>query len=168
MLGDAIAALRGVKSGLRHMPGGKGGPRFVVLFSQASSASGMTQKEQQQVVQDFKKGLFNVIVATCIGEEGLDIGEVDLIVHYDCVKSTVRNTQRNGRTGRKRAGRVVQLALADGAVGAGASTSEDQRKLQASAKNSKKVFRMLSKMYEAGKFRMLARPPPPSPRPAPC
>ena len=33
MLGDSIAALGGVKSGLRHTAGGKG-PKFVVLFSQ--------------------------------------------------------------------------------------------------------------------------------------
>jgi Lhr-like helicase len=31
----------------------------------------------------FKKGTYNTIVATSIGEEGLDIGEVDLIVCYD-------------------------------------------------------------------------------------
>ena len=37
MLGDSIAALRGVKSGLRHMPGGNAGLKFLfyVLFSQA-------------------------------------------------------------------------------------------------------------------------------------
>lgn len=40
---------------------------------------------------------------------GLDIGEVDLIVCYDAPKSPVRLTQRMGRTGRKREGRIVIL-----------------------------------------------------------
>ena len=42
-------------------------------------------------------------------EEGLDIGDVDLIVCYDALGSATRNTQRHGRTGRKHAGRVVTL-----------------------------------------------------------
>lgn len=38
--------------------------------------SGITQKEQQKVLADFRKGAFNTLVATCIGEEGLDICQV--------------------------------------------------------------------------------------------
>ena len=53
--------------------------------------------------QAFRKGVVNTLVCTCIGEEGLDVGEVDLIVHYDVVQSAIRNVQRSGRTGRKRA-----------------------------------------------------------------
>lgn len=40
------------------------------------NGDGMTQKEQGQVLEDFKAGACNVLVATCIGEEGLDIPEV--------------------------------------------------------------------------------------------
>jgi ATP-dependent DNA helicase MPH1 len=42
------------------------------------------------VIQKFKSGEFNVLVATCIGEEGLDIGDVDLIICYDTSSSPVR------------------------------------------------------------------------------
>lgn len=49
------------------------------------------------------------MVATCIAEEGLDIAEVDLIISYDMVASPIRMIQRNGRTGRKRDGKVVIL-----------------------------------------------------------
>ena len=55
---------------------------------------------------------YNTLVATCIGEEGLDIGEVDLIINYDAPKSAIRQTQRSGRTGRKHEGRVVYLVTA--------------------------------------------------------
>jgi hypothetical protein len=37
---------------------------------------GMAQKEQKAVLADFRAGAFNVLVATCIGEEGLDIPQV--------------------------------------------------------------------------------------------
>jgi len=55
---------------------------------------GMNQKEQQKVLENFKAGVYNVIVCTCIGEEGLDIGEVDLIVNFDCLQSPIRMIQR--------------------------------------------------------------------------
>ena len=67
------------------------------------SGKGLNQKEQARVVQQFKAGGYNTLVATCIGEEGLDIGEVDLIVCYDVTNPTAM-VQRMGRTGRKRQG----------------------------------------------------------------
>ena len=48
-------------------------------------------------------------MATCVGEEGLDIGEVDLIVCFDAAKSPIRLVQRMGRTGRKRDGRIIVM-----------------------------------------------------------
>eukprot|EP00871_Galdieria_phlegrea_P004406 jgi/Galph1/4967/GphlegSOOS_G3661.1 len=74
-----------------------------------SAASGMTQKEQIQVLRDFRNGNFNVLVSTSIGEEGLDIADVDLIISYDVVTSPIRMLQRMGRTGRAREGRIVVL-----------------------------------------------------------
>lgn len=56
-----------------------------------------------------QSGKYNVLVSTCVGEEGLDIGEVDLIVCYDTNTSGIRQVQRMGRTGRKRQGRIVHL-----------------------------------------------------------
>lgn len=57
----------------------------------------------------FREGGYNTLVATCVGEEGLDIGEVDLIVCFDAHKSPIRLVQRMGRTGRKRSGRIVVI-----------------------------------------------------------
>ena len=53
--------------------------------------------------------MYNVLVATCIGEEGLDIGEVDLIICYDSGLDPTRFVQRIGRCGRKRVGKVYLL-----------------------------------------------------------
>ncbi|KAI1779444.1 P-loop containing nucleoside triphosphate hydrolase protein [Hypoxylon cercidicola] len=87
--------------------------RAAVFVGQADSkrSGGMKQAEQIERIQKFKQGEFNVLVATSIGEEGLDIGQVDLIVCYDASASPIRMLQRMGRTGRKRAGRVVLLLM---------------------------------------------------------
>jgi Fanconi anemia group M protein len=74
------------------------------------SSKGQTQKMQQAVLQKFRAGGYNTIVATSIAEEGLDIMEVDLVICFDANVSPIRMIQRMGRTGRKRDGRVVVLA----------------------------------------------------------
>lgn len=86
-------------------------PHVFVGQASARNSEGMDQKTQSDIVQKFKKGVYNTIVATSIGEEGLDIGEVDLIVCYDSSASPVRMLQRMGRTGRKRAGKIVLLLM---------------------------------------------------------
>ncbi|VDD83024.1 unnamed protein product [Mesocestoides corti] len=68
-----------------------------------------TQRDQLQVMRDFREGRVNILISTCIGEEGVDVGQVDLIVCFDAHKSPARLIQRLGRTGRRRAGRVVVL-----------------------------------------------------------
>ena len=65
-----------------------------------------------QVVRKFRDGGYNTLVCTCVGEEGLDIGEVDLIICFDAHKSPIRLVQRMGRTGRKRNGRIVTIVAA--------------------------------------------------------
>ncbi|KAI4241024.1 MAG: hypothetical protein L6R40_004772 [Gallowayella cf. fulva] len=82
-------------------------PRVFVGQANSKGSEGMGQKTQLDVIQKFKNGIYNTLVATSIGEEGLDIGEVDLIVCYDASASPIRMLQRMGRTGRKRAGNIV-------------------------------------------------------------
>ena len=84
-------------------------PKHFVGQAPSSSNKGLNQREQIEIVKRFKEGVYNTIVATCVGEEGLDIGEVDLIVLYDMKTSPISYVQRIGRTGRKRDGRVVVL-----------------------------------------------------------
>lgn len=68
-----------------------------------------TQRDQLRVMEEFREGRVNILISTCVGEEGLDVGQVDLIVCFDAHKSPARLVQRVGRTGRKRSGRVVVL-----------------------------------------------------------
>jgi len=55
-------------------------------------------------------GEYNVLVATSVAEEGLDIAECDLVVFYETVASIIKFIQRQGRTGRKRAGTVASCS----------------------------------------------------------
>ncbi len=79
-----------------------------VLIGQAGEA-GLKQKKQIEVVQKFRDGVFRVLVATRVGEEGLDIAEVNQVIFYDNVPSSIRYIQRRGRTGRRGAGKLVVL-----------------------------------------------------------
>ncbi|KAG1841332.1 P-loop containing nucleoside triphosphate hydrolase protein [Suillus subalutaceus] len=83
--------------------------RFIGQGTDKQGRKGFAQKEQLEVIKKFKAGEFNVLVSTSIGEEGLDIGEVDMIVCYDAQKTPIRMLQRVGRTGRKRDGYVHVL-----------------------------------------------------------
>ncbi|KAG9249515.1 ATP-dependent DNA helicase mph1 [Emericellopsis atlantica] len=85
--------------------------RVFVGQADGKRGEGMKQAEQINAIKKFKDGEFNVLVATSIGEEGLDIGQVDLIVCYDSSASPIRMLQRMGRTGRKRAGNIVLLLM---------------------------------------------------------
>lgn len=86
-------------------------PHVFVGQTATKKSDGMDQKTQIDIIKKFKAGTYNTLVATSIGEEGLDIGEVDLIIMYDCSKSPIRMLQRMGRTGRKRAGNIVCLLM---------------------------------------------------------
>lgn len=65
----------------------------VAESSLGGQGTGQCQSEQQAVVRAFNRGDYNVLVATSIAEEGLDIAEVDLVVSYDVVTSPVRMLQ---------------------------------------------------------------------------
>jgi ATP-dependent DNA helicase MPH1 len=78
-------------------------------------------------------------VCTSIGEEGLDIGEVDLIVCYDASASPIRMLQRMGRTGRKRDGKII-LLMTEG------REEENHKKSQQGYKNVQKSINEGRKM----------------------
>ncbi|MCX8178024.1 MAG: helicase-related protein, partial [Candidatus Bathyarchaeota archaeon] len=74
---------------------------------------GMSQEQQREVLEKLRSGETNVLVATSIAEEGLDIPEVDHVVFYEPVPSEIRYIQRRGRTGRRVAGKVTILIAED-------------------------------------------------------
>ena len=98
---------------------------------------GMKQDEQTSILESFRNGEFDVLVATSIAEEGLDIPQVDLVIFYEPIPSEIRHIQRRGRTGRKSAGSVIILA---------AKETIDERNLHASKRRIQKMKQTLSSL----------------------
>ncbi len=98
--------------------------------SSRNNQKGMSQREQVSVIEEFQSGSIDVLVSTSVGEEGLDVGNCDLVVFYDSVPSVIRSIQRTGR-GRKKRSRVVHL-IAKGTrdVGMYYSTKNKNKKIQ--------------------------------------
>jgi len=101
MIISALHALNSEKEGIRP----------VKFIGQASKAGdkGLKQKEQVEIITEFKGGVHNVLVATSVAEEGLDIPATDLVLFYEPIPSAIRSIQRKGRTARKKVGKVIVL-----------------------------------------------------------
>ena len=81
-----------------------------VFVGQAKKkTTGLSQKEQKTMLEEFSHGDFSVLIATSVAEEGLDIPKVDAVVFYEPVPSAIRTVQRRGRTGRLEKGKVIFL-----------------------------------------------------------
>jgi Fanconi anemia group M protein len=74
-----------------------------------SGSTGMSQKSQKKIIEDFSSGKINVLCATSIGEEGLDIPEVNAVIFYEPIASAIRTIQRAGRTARLMQGKLIML-----------------------------------------------------------
>ena len=98
--------VRKVVEELNKIPGVKA-ERFV------GKREGVTQDEQKRTIERFRNKEFNILVASSIGEEGLDIPAVDTVIFYEPIPSEIRNIQRRGRTARTRAGEVIILLTKD-------------------------------------------------------
>jgi len=107
---------------------------------------GMTQKEQRESLARFSSSVFQVMCATSIAEEGLDVPQVDLVIFYEPVASDVRLIQRKGRTGRDAPGRVVILTT---------DKTADERYLWSGLKREKRMKRLVRKMADESMERSL-------------
>ena len=103
--------------------------RFVGQSDRAGDR-GLSQKEQIAVLDRFRSGEVNVLIATQVGEEGLDVPNADDVIHYEPVGSAIRTIQRRGRTGRHHAGHVHVLV---------ARGTRDEGALRASAAKGRKL-----------------------------
>jgi len=99
-----------IEEKLNNIPGTKA---RIFVGQLKKGETGLSQKEQKKILEEFRQNKFNVLVATSIGEEGLDIPKVDLVIFYEPIPSAIRTVQRRGRTGRLEKGRVIVLMAKD-------------------------------------------------------
>jgi ERCC4-related helicase len=109
---------------------------------------GLSQDQQAARLEELQQGAINVLVATSIAEEGLDIPEIDHVFFYEPIPSGIRYIQRRGRTGRRSPGKVTILA---------ADNSLDMIYLYASTRRIKKMLKMVenvnAKLHKIMRFR---------------
>ena len=98
---------------------------------------GITQEEQEKTIKEFRERKFNVLVATSIGEEGLDIPSVDTVIFYEPIPSEIRSIQRKGRAGRAKAGEVIVLI---------AKNTRDEGYFFASSRKEEKMRKIIEEM----------------------
>jgi ERCC4-related helicase len=82
---------------------------FIGQAKKGEGNDGMNQKQQKRIIDEFSRGEIDIICATCIAEEGLDIPEVNIVVFYEPVPSAIRAIQRAGRTARLMKGKLIML-----------------------------------------------------------
>ena len=76
--------------------------------------SGRTQAVREQILNDFKAGRINFLVATGIAARGIDIGELSRVVNYDLPDKVDDYIHRIGRTGRAgKSGEAVSFVAKD-------------------------------------------------------
>ncbi len=117
--------------------------------SGTGSRKGMNQKQQLAQLQRFREGDINVLIATSVGEEGLDVPAADLVILYEPVPSAIRTIQRRGRTARQRDGEVHILITKD---------TRDVFVYRASKRREEKMYTLLDRIKTRG--RMIFKEPP--------
>jgi Fanconi anemia group M protein len=115
---------------------GTAGRKFVGQADRAKE-KGMSQDEQRATLAAFERGEFPVLVASSVGEEGIDIPAVDLVVFFEAVPSAIRSIQRRGRAGRTAAGRVLVLIT---------SGTRDEKMAYAGLSRERKMKRLVQEM----------------------
>ncbi|CAL0307456.1 unnamed protein product [Lupinus luteus] len=74
----------------------------------------ISQAQRERTLAGFRNGHFNVLVATDVASRGLDIPNVDLVIHYDLPNSSEIFVHRSGRTGRAgKKGAAILVHTAD-------------------------------------------------------
>ncbi len=100
---------------------------------------GFSAKNQKEVIENFNKSVFQVLVSTSIGEEGIDIPSVDCVIFYEPIPSEIRSIQRKGRAGRAKIGEVIILV---------AKGTRDEVFLWSAQKREKRMRRLISQIND--------------------
>ena len=117
----------------------------VILIGQGGE-TGMSQKEQIEIIKDYDSGIYNTLITSPIGEEGLHMASADLAIFYEPVSSEIRTIQRRGRVGRTKLGRIIVLLTVD---------TRDEANFYIARKKEHKMKEILKGMQEKDSERNL-------------
>ena len=115
--------------------------RFVGQATRDTDDVGLSQREQTNILEDFRQGRHNMLVTTSIGEEGLHVPDVDHVIFYEAVPSEIRLIQRRGRTGRTKQGKMTVL-MSEGTI--------DEAYYWTSQKREQQMHRFLQTVKKKG------------------
>ncbi|MEW5996816.1 MAG: DEAD/DEAH box helicase family protein [Candidatus Micrarchaeota archaeon] len=101
---------------------------------------GFTRRMQEETMDVFRRDGFSILIASSIGEEGLDIPAVDSVIFHEPIPSEIRSIQRRGRAGRFRDGSVYILM---------AKSTRDEHYYWASKKREMKMKEILLSLQKA-------------------
>ena len=68
--------------------------------------AGMTQNEQEGVIEKFRAGDVKLLVCTTVGQEGMDIPDCNLVIRYNHVGNEVTTVQTRGEFRGRQPGQV--------------------------------------------------------------
>ncbi len=74
---------------------------------------GMEQDERERALIKFRNGSHSVLISTDLAARGLDIPEIEYVIHYQLPLTIETYTHRNGRTARMHAKGVAYLILGE-------------------------------------------------------
>ncbi|MBS3123237.1 DEAD/DEAH box helicase [Candidatus Woesearchaeota archaeon] len=110
---------------------------------------GFSQKQQKEILDKFRAGEFQVLIATSVAEEGLDIPKVDKVIFFEAVPSAIRSIQRRGRTGRLEQGEVdILIATGTRDEAYRWSAHHKEKSMFRNLETMKKEFALLDKSSE--------------------
>ncbi len=69
-------------------------------YSVASIHGDIKQRKRDRVMKDFKKGAFELLVATDVAARGIDVDNLEAVINYDLPRFDEDYIHRIGRTGR--------------------------------------------------------------------
>jgi ERCC4-related helicase len=87
-------------------------------------------KNQDQALEDFRKGKKNLIIATDVLEEGIDVSACNLVICFDSPPTLKSFIQRRGRARHKQSEYVILLPKAEGAPSGRVVMAPAQKKLR--------------------------------------
>lgn len=61
---------------------------------------GLEQKDRERALIKFRNGTYRILIATDLAARGIDVPEMDFIIHYELPQRNTEFTHRNGRTAR--------------------------------------------------------------------